>query len=454
MVNLPPPDGGLATRFPRDSRIEQYPCHLVVENSIGSRKTGNYRQWVRSQAGLKTSAASNADTGAPGPSRPGAFAYLVAAAFFHFASLYYLLSTLPLYVQGLGGSTSEVGLIIGILALTSLAARPVVGPWIDRAGRRRFLVVGAAIYAVASLGYGVIHSVGGLLLWRVLHGMGLATFSTAAASLAADLAPSGRRGSTMGVFGLAQAAALAVGPGAGRMILGSFGYRGVFVASAITALLALACATALPREWQPGRRLPREVGAGSRALWHLIALPAALQFSASVAYGTIISFIAVAARDRGLQVVGPFFALLAFSSLGVRLVAGRAYDRWGAATAVFPMFLVLTTGMALLAIATGPLLFLSAAILAGLGIGGTHTILISSVVDRAPSDRRASGVAGFAACWELGVGGGTVLMGHLADAWGFETMFLAAAALPILGLAALSYLGRKTPAGLSTVGSD
>jgi len=372
-------------------------------------------------------------------------AYLIASTFFHFASLYYLLSTLPLYVRGLGGSTSEIGLIIGILALTSLAARPVVGPWIDRAGRRRFLLAGAAIYAVASLGYGVIPSVRGLLWWRVFHGIGLATFSTAAASLAADLAPAGQRGRTMGVFGLAQAAALAIGPGAGQIILGIFGYRGVFVASAGTAVLALFCATALPRERPTAARRPGQTGAGNPTVWRLIALPAVVQFVASVAYGIIISFIAVTARDRGLDVVGPFFALLALSSLGVRLVAGRAYDQWGAGAAVIPMFLALTIGMALLAVARTPVLFLSAAILTGLGIGGTHTTLISSVVDRAPSDRRASSVAAFAACWELGVGGGTVLIGHLADMRGFLTMFLVVAALPILGLAAMPWLDQGAP---------
>ena len=406
------------------------------------------------RARLTPDAAPDAEVGAPGQPRPGPLLYLVAATFLHFTSLYYLLSTLPLYVSGLGGSTSDIGLIIGILALTSLAVRPAVGPWIDRAGRRQFLLAGAAIYALASLGYGVIPSVRGLLLWRVFHGIGLATFSTAAASLAADLAPSGQRGRTMGVFGLAQAAALTVGPGAGRIILASSGYLGVFMASAGTALLALACAAALPRERPPGLRPPQRTRAGSPALWRLIAIPAVVQFVASVAYGTIISFIAVAARDRGLEVVGSFFALLALSSLGVRLAAGSAYDRWGAAAALIPMVLALATGMALLAVAAEPLLFLSAAILAGLGIGGTHTTLISSVVDRAPADRRASAVAGFAACWELGVGGGTVLMGRLADARGFETMFLVVAVLPILGLAALRYLGRETPDGPSMVESD
>jgi MFS family permease len=386
-------------------------------------------------------------TGAGAVAQPSrALAYVVAATFFHFASLYYLLSTLPLYVRELGGTTSQVGLIIGILALTSLAARPLVGPWIDRAGRRGFLLVGAGIYALASLGYWAIPSVTGVLLWRVFHGIGLATFSTAAASLAADLAPPGRRGTTMGVFGLAQAAALTLGPGAGRMLFAASGYHGVFVASAGTALVALVCASRLPPDAPHGPPVAGAAPGAGRGLSRAIALPAVVQFAASVAYGTIISFIAVAARDRGLEGVGPFFALLALSSLGVRLIAGRAYDRWGAAVALAPMFLALATGMALLAVAHGAVLFFCGAILAGLGIGGTHTTLISAVVDRSAAERRARSVAGFAAFWELGVGGGTVLMGRLAESAGFEVMFLTVAALPLLGLGGLRCLGAGTPA--------
>jgi MFS family permease len=370
-----------------------------------------------------------------------ALACLVVATFFHFASLYYLFPTLPLYVRHLGGTTSDVGLIIGILALTSLAARPFLGVWMDRAGRRVFLLTGAGIYALASLGYWVIRSVPGLLLWRVFHGIGLATFSTAAAALAADLAPPGRRGATMGVFGLAQAAALTVGPGIGQVILRAAGYPGLFVGAASTALASLVFGLALPAI--PFQRSDDAPEPGSRA-WPIrdtAGASAALQFAASVAYGTIISFIAVVARDRGLETVGVFFALLALSSLGIRVAAGRAYDAWGAAAVLTPLLLALAIGMTLLAMAGGPWLFLLAAVLAGLGIGGTHTTLQARVVDRALPERRARAVAGFAACWELGVGGGTILMGRLAEILGFEGMFLVVAGLPLVGLGGLQWLG-------------
>ena len=376
--------------------------------------------------------------------RAPALACLVAATFFHFASLYYLVPTLPLYARHLGASTWEVGLIIGILALTSLAARPLLGAWMDRAGRRGFLLAGAAIYVGASLGYWVIPSVPTLLLWRVFHGFGLAAFSTAAASLAADLAPPGRRGATMGVFGVAQAAALTVGPGIGQVVLHALGYPGLFLAAASTAFASLICGVILPVI--PFRRGPSEPLGRAWTLRDTAAGPAVVQFTASVAYGTIISFIAVVARDRGLETVGAFFALLALSSLAVRLAAGKAYDAWGPVLVLAPLFAVLATGMTLLAVAGESRLFLLSAVLSGLGIGGTHTTLLAWVVDRTAPERRARGVAGFAACWELGVGGGTVVMGRLAEAAGFEAMFFAVAALPLLGLGSLGWLARSARA--------
>lgn len=372
-------------------------------------------------------------------------AWIVAATFFHFTSLYYLLPTLPLYVQDLGGSTYEVGLIVGVFSLASLLVRPFVGASMDQAGRRGFLLAGAGIYVAASLGYLAIQSLPGLLLWRVFHAIGLAMFSTAATSLASDLAPPRRRGATMGVFGLAQAGALTVGPGVGQAVRSALGYTGLFIATTCTAFAALVCALRLPGDQSPQ---PVEIPGGWTRNWrslHAEAVPLAVQFAASIPYGIIVSFLAVVARERGMDVVGTFFALLALSSLAVRLVAGKAYDTWGASVVLAPAFVALAAAMALLAVAARPGLFLLAAVPAGLGIGSTHTTLMARLVDRSARENRASSVAGFITCWELGVGGGSILMGRLADAAGFYAMFVVAASLPLLGLGSLRWLYDRDP---------
>jgi predicted MFS family arabinose efflux permease len=372
-------------------------------------------------------------------------AWIVAATFFHFTSLYYLLPTLPLYVQDLGGSTYEVGLIVGVFSLASLLVRPFVGASMDQAGRRGFLLAGAGIYVAASLGYLAIQSLPALLLWRVFHAIGLATFSTAATSLASDLAPPRRRGATMGVFGLAQAGALTVGPGVGQAVRSALGYTGLFLATTCTAFAALLCALRLPGDQSPR---PVEIPGGWTRNWrslHTEAVPVAVQFAASIPYGIIVSFLAVVARERGMDVVGTFFALLALSSLAVRLVAGKAYDTWGASVVLASAFVALAAAMVLLAVAARPGLFLLAAVPAGLGIGSTHTTLMARVVDSSARENRASSVAGFITCWELGVGGGSILMGRLADAAGFYVMFVVAASLPLLGLGSLRWLYDRDP---------
>ena len=67
------------------------------------------------------------------------------------------------------------------------------------------------------------------------------------------------------------------------------------------------------------------------------------------------------------------------------------------------------------------------------------------MVDRSAPESRARSVATFAACWELGVGGGTIVMGQLADRAGFPGMFLAVGVLPLLGLGGVRWL--RGPAG-------
>lgn len=352
-------------------------------------------------------------------------------------SFYYLFATLPLYVLDLGGSNFQVGLIIGVFSVASLLTRPFFGAWMDLSGRKRFLLLGAGIYFVAALGYLEITSIPGLLLWRIFHATGLATFGTAAVSLAGDLARAGRRGTTMGLYGLAQAAALSVGPGVGAAILRTLDYRGLFLAAGLTALGALGCAMAVRETSTGGREASiRRPMFPERTIFRSIAVPAAFQFAASIAYGSIISFIAVVARERGLNVTGLFFVLLALSSLGIRLVAGRAYDAWGPRVVLVPSFLLLAIGMTILAVTVRARPFLAAAVFAGVGIGGAQTTTLARVVDRSPSGKRASAVAVFTSCWELGVGGGTVLMGLLAEVVGFFGMYLVAASLPLIGIGA------------------
>lgn len=49
-----------------------------------------------------------------------------------FTSFYSLLVTLPIYILQLGGSESEVGLIIGVFTISAVLLRPFIGREVAR----------------------------------------------------------------------------------------------------------------------------------------------------------------------------------------------------------------------------------------------------------------------------------------------------------------------------------
>ncbi|MBC7105699.1 MAG: MFS transporter, partial [Firmicutes bacterium] len=67
------------------------------------------------------------------------FVAACAAQFFYFGSFYLLIPTLPQYVAGLGGTLSQVGVVMGLFTLAAVVLRPYFGRLGDRYGRKVFM---------------------------------------------------------------------------------------------------------------------------------------------------------------------------------------------------------------------------------------------------------------------------------------------------------------------------
>ena len=158
-----------------------------------------------------------------------------------FASFYFLLATLPIYVlREAGGSEAEVGLIIGVFSGTTVLLRPYIGARADVWGRRTFIVVGNVIMVLAGGLYGLARTVPLLLGVRVFHGLGWASFGTATNALVADVVPRSRRGEAMGYYGMFSNLAMAIGPALGIGLMQGAGFATLFTVAAGVALVARA----------------------------------------------------------------------------------------------------------------------------------------------------------------------------------------------------------------------
>jgi len=372
------------------------------------------------------------------------------ATFCSFASFYLLLPTLPVYILAIGGSESEVGLLIGVFSATAVLLRLLIGRASDTFGRRGFILGGFAVLTASSALYMLAQSVPSLLLVRMVHGAGWAACGTAINALVADIVPASRRGEALGYFGMFSSAAMGIGPAVGVALMKRQGFDELFVVAALIALMALLLGLGL-RESARRRGAVGEPAlmpvlvrsaAGARqrgALGGLIEVsalfPSGVLALATAGYGAIVAFISIFATRRGLDNPGWFFSVYALTLVLSRGFLGRLSDRHGRAAVIVPGLLLTALCLALLPVAHGVAAFLALAAVYGLGFAAMQPALMALVVDRSSPGRRGPAMGMFATAMDLGIGAGSLVFGLVAAWGGYELMYRAAAGLTLVTVA-------------------
>ncbi len=373
--------------------------------------------------------------GPPSPLPPATlfgrnFVLVCLVALCAFSSFYFLLATLPVYVQeGLRGSEAQVGLVMAVFSVTAVLLRPWIGKAADGGGARRFIVAGTLLMCGAGLGYTVARSVGALLVVRMLHGAGWAAFGTAASALVAKLAPPARRGEAMGYYGMFSNVAMATGPAIGEWLAGSTSFVALFVVAAGIAGVASGLSAAI-RE-QPDGNGGAE---GGGLLERTAVLPSVVFGLVTVTYGSIIAFLPLYARYRGLHEPALFLTAYAVTLLTMRSFTGRLSDRYGRPAVIIPGLLLATAALVLFTFATTLAAFLLVAVLYGLSLASLQPAMLALVADRAPPGRRGAAMGTFTTAIDLGIAGGAGLGGLVAGAWGYPALYGLAAAVSIAAL--------------------
>lgn len=330
---------------------------------------------------------------------------------------------------------------MGAFTISSLLIRPWAGKALDSRGRKPVFFLGLLIFILSVLAYNWAPTVLILLLLRLIHGFGWGNSSTAAGTIAADFIPKNRLGEGMGYFGLTSTLAMAIAPSIGLYLIYQKGFTTMFLTSAALVLLALLLANFLTYK-------PLEVKtAGPQALYEPAAfLPALMIFFCTMTYGSIVTFLALYAKEQGIINIGPFFTVYALTLVFSRPLGGIIGDRKGFHVVVIPGLILVILTMFILSQARSLLTFLLAAPLYGLGFGSLHSTLQAMALKGLPPNRRGAANGTFFSAFDLGIGSGSILWGVVAQHWGYSTMYLWVALPAILGLLIyLANLYRKTP---------
>lgn len=166
-----------------------------------------------------------------------------------------------MYLPGLPQLTSDLGATDtgGQLSLSAAMlglglGQVVVGPLSDQLGRRRPLLIGVALFTVASIACALAPNIGFLLVARLIGGFGGGAGAVLARAMVRDLFQGRDAARAFGITALVFGVAPVVAPLLGALLMAVTGWRGIFVAIAVCGAALLVAAWRLPETLPPERR--------------------------------------------------------------------------------------------------------------------------------------------------------------------------------------------------------
>lgn len=372
------------------------------------------------------------------------FFILFATALFFWTSMTSLLPILPLYVEDLGGTTQQVGFVMGSFAIGLLFSRSWLGKLADQHSRKIVIIIGTIVVCLAPLGYIMTDSITIMMILRAFHGISIAAFTTGYSALIVDLAPVKNRGELIGYMSLAVPIGMSFGPAFGGYIQQIFGYQPIFLLSSISGLLAFILANQVreisldnliieQKQGQDEPSLNRNFGQLFKEPSLLI--PALVLFLIGLVFGNLATFLPLFIREIKIDFnVGLFYTTAAIASFAIRILIGKFSDIIGRGLFITGSLCCYLISMLLLSQMPTPPLLVIAAIAEGSGAGVLIPMMIALMSDRSYPRERGKVYSICIGGFDLGIAIAGPILGSLASIFTYNQLFAIAALMSFLAL--------------------
>jgi MFS transporter, DHA2 family, multidrug resistance protein len=145
---------------------------------------------------------------------------------------------LPDMMGTLGAGLDEIAWVSTGYILASVIVIPLTG-WLGSFfGRKRYFVGSIIIFTMASFLCGASHSLGSLILWRVVQGIGGGALMTVSQAVLFESFPRREAGMAMALFGLGVMVGPTIGPTLGGWITDNHGWPWIFYINLPVGILA------------------------------------------------------------------------------------------------------------------------------------------------------------------------------------------------------------------------
>ncbi|WP_242022210.1 DHA2 family efflux MFS transporter permease subunit [Microcoleus sp. FACHB-831] len=145
---------------------------------------------------------------------------------------------LPTLVQTLNTTFAAIQWVVLSYLLVVTALVLGVARLGDMLGKKRLYLGGLILFTIASLLCGLAPSVGWLIGFRALQGLGAVFISALGAAIITEVFPDSERGRALGIIGAIVSLGIALGPSLGGLIIGISGWRTIFLVNVPLGIIA------------------------------------------------------------------------------------------------------------------------------------------------------------------------------------------------------------------------
>lgn len=273
-----------------------------------------------------------------------------------------IIPILPFYIESMGASGRQLGLLMAVFAFMQLIFAPIWGGLSDKVGRKPILMVGVFGNAFALLLMGLATQMWMLFVARALAGvLSSATMPTAMAYIG-DSTSSENRSGGMGVIGAAMGMGMVIGPGIGGWLAEFSLSTPFYFASALSVLVLVFIIMALPESLAKNSRTQHTKiqGPDFKAMWLALFGPLGflLVLSFLISFGmsnfeSVFGLFALEKFNYSPKEVGTILVFIGLVSAVVQGgLTGKLSKLWGDSRVIQAALVVSAIGFVAMLLAT------------------------------------------------------------------------------------------------------
>ena len=381
--------------------------------------------------------------------RPFFFLIALVGGFAILSSTLSKTPVLPLFAHALGASAQEIGWIVIASTIPGILVSFPAGALSDFMGKRRVLMASLAVFASAPFLYLVVESSGQLMAVRFYHGFATAIFGTVATAAIAERYPQ-RRAALLSTYSSVTIVGRSAAPFLGGLLISVASFHSVYVACAISGVVAGAIGLLLPREERARSRKPLDLPRFFVALGTVLASRAILATSVVeagqyLAFGAVEAFLALYAASLGIPgwQIGVILGAQLLSVVVMKPLMGAASDRFGRRAVIVPGLMLGSIAVGALPFGTDAVVLGVLSVLFGIAFATVTSSTSALVADLSKEGGYGASVGVLRTVMDVGQTIGPVLTGFLVGTWGYGVAFPALAL--VIALSILVFLWPQRP---------